>query len=146
MSKIDLNRTLLENAEKGQLGPFNHSEVLGASGVPLGEIVNRFGMPDARYNGAAESDDVPSIHYGNYTISFLGDSRVHYLKNPETMSLSVHFNEVVTNRDIINALGEPSELDYGIYHSLLYRTGNYTLSIATSSFDLNSPIYFIELY
>nr|WP_031311724.1 copper amine oxidase N-terminal domain-containing protein [Alkalihalophilus marmarensis] len=142
LTKNDLNRSILDNARRGYLGPFHYSDITGYSTRPLGDVVNKFGMPDERYNGTDASDDRPFIYYGNYAISIIGTSNTHYLKNPRATGLSMYFNERLTPQDVTRALGPPDAKEIGMYDYLDYYVGDYVLSVVY----YDNSVYYFELY
>ncbi|MGO4889562.1 copper amine oxidase N-terminal domain-containing protein [Anaerobacillus sp. MEB173] len=139
----ELNDSFLQGVANGRLGAFEYSKVVG---LPLGEVVNRYGFPDARHNGTPASDDVPSIRYGNYFITFLGnDTRQHHLKRPYAYGLNLFFDENVTNRAIVNALGDPDDADYGMHAYYTYYLGNYNLVMTASSLEYSDYFYYMSI-
>lgn len=134
-SSPKFDQKLLTKAERGYLGPFHISSVK----IPIGEIVNKLGFPDQRYNGTSESDDIPYLSYGDYRIYFSGEKGDDFLVNPNVAGIAYMLPQNTTNQDVINKLGTPQATEESLYTSSLYRAGQHTLAVESDHSARNSP-------
>lgn len=136
-----LSYQTLEDSYYGKIGGLKYNLY---SGTTVAEFVNRFGFPDYRHDGTMYSDDMPFIMYGDYlfyTDNYSSKYSPVFLNGRTEIQLPYY----TTVRDVVNQLGYPDEIDYGLSANLYYYFGKYTLIFEVEDFYYNSDAYNYEL-